>query len=269
MMTMMTWPALLAGEQLAAPEFGLAPTHESVFAAGCRAFRLEGLDEDEQVVGWAGPSVWPSVQALFTTDGQALEARHLGELERTVGECLSHAGWRDERFSLIGQSGRPVRLNGQLLGLERSLFRPLGLLSESVQLNLYDADGQLWISQRSWAKAIDPGLWDAAVAGGLAMGEDPQGAVIRESWEEAGLRILPEHHLRFRGMVRVCRLIPVGLHLERVWVFSAKALQGFVPHPQDGEVQANRQVSAAGVRELLERGLFNHEAAVATLTSFS
>jgi 8-oxo-dGTP pyrophosphatase MutT (NUDIX family) len=173
--------------------------------------------------------------------------------------------WRDEAHRMVGGDGQIVwGPDGQALGLERSLFRPLGLLAQSVQLNVHGADGALWVARRSLSKAIDPGLWDAAVAGGLSRGESPREAMVREAWEEAGVSLALAEQANFCGPVRAVRLLPNQVHLERVWTFSLTVPAGWAPAPQDGEIMDVDRWSMASVWQAWQEGRFNHEAAVAT-----
>ena len=45
----------------------------------------------------------------------------------------------------------------------------------------------LWIAQRSFDKATDPGKLDNLIGGGVPDGQTPAQALVREGWEEAGL----------------------------------------------------------------------------------
>ncbi|MFZ9244078.1 MAG: NUDIX hydrolase, partial [Burkholderiaceae bacterium] len=149
------------------------------------------------------------------------------------------------------------------------LFRPLGLFYQTVQLNLLSPQGEVWIGQRAQHKAVDPGLWDAAVAGGLTHGENPLSALVRECWEEAGLPESSLTGLQTLGTVMVQRILGAdgrqGLQREVVMSYGLTAAEAFRPINQDGEVQAFACVSLAEVWRLWQQGQFNHEAAVGCL----
>ena len=197
-----------------------------------------------------------------------IDAHRLSALEAVLAEHLGPQGWRHERFVLRDRSAG-VLLNGatetQPLVLERSLFRPLGLLSSSVQLNLLTPEGKYWIGRRAAHKRIDPGLWDAAAAGGLPAHEIAATAVRREAAEEAGLSEHLFPSIRFVGRVRVCRLLPDCLHHEQVWVFTACLPASEQPSPRDGEVEVFDCVSPEEILRRYRAGLFNHEAACGSL----
>ena len=50
-----------------------------------------------------------------------------------------------------------------------------------------DGSTVMWIARRSPRKAIDPGMLDNLVGGGIAAGATIEGTVVKEAWEEAGL----------------------------------------------------------------------------------
>ncbi|MEK9812010.1 MAG: NUDIX domain-containing protein [Bordetella sp.] len=208
--------------------------------------------------------------------GLFVDGKNLKLFEQHLAAVLGDFGWRNEDFAVIDRQGLTM---GPDRRLERSLFRWLGLLSESVQLNLWRDDGLLWIAQRAMTKAIDPGLWDAAVAGGLSAGEQPEQAIWRESLEEAGLT--SNWHSRIQRpasapCIRVSRLIDPPwetgvkpgwpercLHHERVWRFEITLPRDWQPVANDGEVVAFQAAEPEAIFSLWKEGRFNHEAACA------
>ncbi|MFZ9121729.1 MAG: NUDIX hydrolase [Burkholderiaceae bacterium] len=258
-----TGPVGLAGEQLQLPQFGSPPSLNDLHGR-FHPWWLRDPEGQHHWMGWASPLVSSCLPASATVDWSALASWSLELREALSGQ--PDFAWRDEAHRMVGGDGQILwSPDGQPLGLERSLFRPLGLLAQSVQLNVLDANGSLWVARRSLSKAIDPGLWDAAVAGGLPRGEFPREAMVREAWEEAGLSPAVAEQARFCGPVRAVRLLPQQVHLERVWTFSLTVPDDWVPTPQDGEVMAVDRWSMASVWQAWREGRFNHEAAVATL----
>lgn len=277
------WGQLCSDESWPIAEFGPPVTAQQAAAAGLIAWSVgfaTGLSS--HTLGWMHPTVLGSLQAsvgslrydLSSSMGQGrapsvvIAADDLPVLEAIFRDSFVGKGWRNERFFLRDRAGGLV-VNGALgpLELERSLFRPLGLLSASVQLNVETPEGKVWIGQRALHKQIDPGLWDAAVAGGLMAGESPLAALRREAWEEAGLGPQWWPQIRALGRVRVCRLLPDCLHHEQVWAFALRVTADTVLHPQDGEVAGFTAVWPNEILRRYREGLFNHEAACASFLS--
>jgi 8-oxo-dGTP pyrophosphatase MutT (NUDIX family) len=255
--------------RLVSHRFGQVPTDDWLSALGYWPWHLiDGLGQQHRM-GWVRPDL--------LTSGLCDELRHdalqlaaLADLSSRLQQSPAGQGWRNEQFVLRNDVGEPiVDQHGQAVGLERSLFRPLGLFYITVQLNLLTADGRVWVAQRAQHKAVDPGLWDAAVAGGVAMGEDPLSALQRECWEEAGLPQSSLGAMESLGSVLVQRALGPderqGLQRELVMSYRLTAPSDWLPSNQDGEVQAFECVSLEDIWRRWRRGQFNHEAAVGCL----
>lgn len=207
-------------------------------------------------VGWA--QHLPQGECLAWGQGQ------WNAWSEALRPLVPEGSWRNEQFAITLPNGHRLRgAGGEVLGLERSLFRPLGLFSHSVQLNVFRPDGSLWCGQRAAHKAIDPGLWDAAAAGGLGALEEPSLAVVREAYEECGLRL--KDTPRYRGCIRLVRWSAQGLQRERVWVFEALAPEDFRPLPIDGEVSTFEALRLPEIAQRWSRDEFNFEAAAALI----
>ena len=287
------WALLAPAEVWPGPSFAPPPTTEQIQSAGFVAWAVRyasGLSSGP--IGFMAPGIFSALSAAGLiakadtyvdthaetqtgkqADQQAaapylIDVHRLSALEAVLADYLGPEGWRHERFVLRDRSAG-ILLDGtaqpQPLVLERSLFRPLGLLSSSVQLNLFTPQGKYWVGRRAAHKHIDPGLWDAAAAGGLPAHESAAVAIRREAAEEAGLaeNIFPL--MRFVGRVRVCRLLPDCLHHEQVWVFSIRPLEMVQPRPVDGEVEVFDCVWPAEILSRYREGQFNHEAACGSL----
>src|SRR6516225_1377769 len=103
-----------------------------------------------------------------------------------IHACLRDAGlilaWRDEPYPLRDRAG------GEHGTIERAASRFWGTLTLGAHCNGYvaDADGRpthLWIARRSYSKPTDPGRLDNMVGCGVALGQTPREAVVREGWE--------------------------------------------------------------------------------------
>lgn len=206
-------------------------------AAARVPFVLNGLP-----VGSVARAHLPALRALGVAagdDGVTLQATDatlaaLNAALRAQGLVLA---WRDETFAILDPA------SGTRLGaMERAAARFWGTLTLGAHANGYLADAQgrpthLWIAQRSFSKATDPGKHDNLIGGGVPDGQTPLQTLLREGWEEAGLA--PE---ALRGAVagsvlRLQREIPEGLQHERLHVFDLALPPGLEPRNQDGEVE--------------------------------
>lgn len=174
-------------------------------------------------------------------------------------------GWRDETFAVIGsRSGRVLAL------IERAAARYWGTLSFGAHANGYLADAQgrptrLWIAQRAFDKATDPGLYDNLVGGGVPHGEPPALTLLREGAEEAGLDATTLRHATAAGCLTVCRDVAEGLQHETIHVFDLALPAGFTPHNQDGEVAGFHLLDIAEARALAWGRAMTMDAALVTI----
>jgi 8-oxo-dGTP pyrophosphatase MutT (NUDIX family) len=151
-------------------------------------------------------------------------------------------GWRNEIFTIVDPVGDSTR-GAVLARTERAAARFWGTLTQGAHVNGWVAgpDGQpahLWIARRALTKSTDPGLLDNLVGGGVPDGQDPWQALVRESWEEAGLPEGLAAMARPAGVLRVHREVAHGLQFEDLHAHDLALPAGFVPRNQDGEVQA-------------------------------
>jgi 8-oxo-dGTP pyrophosphatase MutT (NUDIX family) len=295
-----TWFVLSPEECLPLPCYGPAPSVDDLRHAGLVPWSFYSSEASQQPpLGWmhkglaeallSALSLTSAQKALVIPDrfywqglgpGLFVDGGRIDVFEQQLGLLLGSWGWRNEDFAVRDRAGV---WQAPGLRLERSLFRWLGLLSESVQLNLWRDDGRIWIAQRALSKAIDPGLWDAAVAGGLPAGESTRQAVFRESLEEAGLTESWHRHIQPATpgpCLRVSRLVSaplasnqnahwpgVCLHHERVWRFEMVIPSQWQPSAVDGEVMAFQAVQPEAIFAMWQAGEFNYEAACASLVS--
>ncbi len=216
-------------------------------AAAYEPFRVE-----DRIVGWVTPARaqrlarWP---ALFECDGREVvcaprlrtpQARTaaLADVARTLAAEGALTAWRDERYAVAPDSAAPA-----LFELERAAARYFGIHSFAAHANgLVGADGlwRMWLARRSATKAIDPGLLDNLVGGGIASGTTPAQTIIREAWEEAGIGEEVARRAPCAGWVEICRDRPDGLQRETIYVHDFWLPPEFVPANQDGEAVAHR-----------------------------
>ena len=174
-------------------------------------------------------------------------------------------GWRDEVFPLFDPATGDV-----LASIERAAARFWGALTLGAHATGYVAgeDGrpaQLWIAQRAPGKSTDPGLFDNLVGGGVPAGQTPAEALVREAFEEAGLRPGELRNVRPAGVLRLQRDVAEGFQHEWLHCFDLELPAGRVPINQDGEVAGKGMTVDAAlvtIDFLLRHGLL-HAPAVA------
>lgn len=213
----------------------------------------------------------PALRALLSTgvadDGVALQAdeaqfAHLNSALREQGLIRA---WRDEPYPVFAPDGLQV-----LARIERATARFWGTLTLGAHANGYvaDADGRpvaLWIAQRSFSKATDPGLFDNLIGGGVPAGQSPWQTLQREGWEEAGLQAALLCQARPGRVWRLERDLPEGWQLEHLHVFDLALPDGLVPQNQDGEVQTFTRMPVPEALALARSGTMTVDASLATL----
>jgi 8-oxo-dGTP pyrophosphatase MutT (NUDIX family) len=158
--------------------------------------------------------------------------------------------WRSETYD-IGRTGS----GACLFRLERAAVRFFGFTAHAVHVNgLVEGPGQrsMWIARRSDDKAIDAGMLDNMVGGGLASGLTVRETLVKEAWEEAGIPRALAAGARPEGTLEIVREVPEGLHAEVIHVHDLVLPADFVPSNQDGEVSELRLVALEAVRAEIE-----------------
>jgi len=186
------------------------------------------------------------------------EPRRSAAMSR-VAQDLACAGelspWRDEPYAVApGLGAAPWFL------LERAAARYFGIHTYAAHVNgLVRADHRvlMWLARRSDTKAIDPGLLDNLVGGGIAAGKSVAATVVKEAWEEAGIPTPLACLAHNTGTVQLWREQPDGLQNETIFVHDLWLPAAFLPVGHDGEVVDHRLVSLSEAAHLIaaERGL--------------
>ena len=166
------------------------------------------------------------------------------------------AAWRDELLNVEDASGTRVG------AIERAAVRPLGITTRAVHLVGWAEQGGMWVQQRAFDKATDPGLWDTLMGGLVAGDETIPMTLARETWEEAGLRIDELRGVTSTHQLTVRRPVDTGYMIEHIHVHEAMILAHLTPVNQDGEVGAFACLRLADLRERLHAGAFTLEAAL-------
>ncbi len=181
-----------------------------------------------------------------------------------VALALREAGlagaWRDEQLAVPDQFGHRKGT------VERAAVRPLGIATQAVHLVGQAPDGRLWVQQRAWDKANDPGLWDTLMGGMVSAGDTQGTALARETWEEAGLRIGDLQSLAPGGRVAIRRPSSdgggAGYVREDIDWYLCTVPEGMAPVNQDGEVVQFALMEREELAQALQRGEFTLEAAL-------
>ena len=213
---------------------------------------------------------WPAW--LRTTPGRveliAADAARDAALA-TINHTLRREGlvraWRDETYAIFS-----LRTGELLARTERAASRFWGTLTSGAHATGYIADKEgrpthLWIAQRSAHKATDPGLHDNLIGGGVADGQSPFETLVREGWEEAGLKPVQMAAAQRGRVVRLHRDIPEGLQLEDLHSFDLLMPADLVPQNQDGEVARFDLLPVAQALTLAAGDSMTVDAALVTL----
>lgn len=173
------------------------------------------------------------------------------------------APWRDELLAVADASGAPIGL------IERAAVRPLGIATHAAHLLGFDERGDVWVQQRAFDKASDPGLWDTLMGGLVSAHETIAQTLVRETWEEAGLRIADLRGVQRFGRITVRRPVAEGYMVEHIDMFEAIVPDGLLPLNQDGEVERFECLQRADLVERLHADAFTPEAAMILATWLS
>jgi 8-oxo-dGTP pyrophosphatase MutT (NUDIX family) len=231
---------------LAAPTCRYVPLRIGATTIGwlddARAARLAGFRH----VFAAGQGTLDVVAALDTADARNAAFAHVALALAAEGRLTK---WRNERYAIAPAFGAPP-----LALLERAAARYFGIHTYAAHLNGLverDAGTTMWIARRSPAKAIDPGMLDNLVGGGIAAGMGVDATIVKEAWEEAGIEAPLARRARAVGAVHVCRAQPDGLQRETIFVYDLDLPADFVPRGEDGEVVEHRCVALAEAARLV------------------
>lgn len=170
-----------------------------------------------------------------------------------VAQTLAMEGelspWRDERYAI----GPTIDAEPWFL-LERAAARYFGVHSWAVHGNGLVADGgemRMWFARRSPTKAIDPGMLDNLVGGGVPAGMSLRNAFVKEAWEEAGLRHAVAGAAIEVSTLPIVRDTDGGLFRESIVVYDIALNHRDLPVNQDGEAVEHRCVSLAEAARLI------------------
>lgn len=181
---------------------------------------------------------------------RAQRTRAMAEVAKELSARGLLTVWRSETYAVAAVEKPDV-----LFELERCAVRFFGFMARAVHVNgLTRGGGAMWIAQRSPSKAIDPGMFDNLVGGGIASGASVEATLVKEAWEEAGIAEALAARAAATSVLHARREVPDGLHAEILYVYDLMLPETFVPANQDGEVAGFRLLDLGAVREELEHG---------------
>ena len=221
------------------------------------------LRVDAEIVGWLDERRAAQIVALGgvfeqTADGvrfvsalpsPAARSDAVDRVAHLLAAARELTAWRNERYAVAMQRSSPPYFL-----LERAAARYFGVHTYAVHVNgLVEIAGRklMWIARRSPTKAIDPGMLDNLVGGGMAAGADPTSTLIKEAWEEAGIPARVARRATPAATLRICRLQPDGVQRETIYAYDLVLPLDFVPAGQDGEVVEQRLMPLEQVVQLV------------------
>ncbi len=243
-----------------------------------RDFRPQGFIRFEfgtDTIGWirrdqAGRlRAWPQVFEFSEKNihlrpaAEAALSGSMAEVAQALAREGTIRGWRDETYSVHAEAGGET-----LFHIERAAMRFFGLTSSAAHLNGYTDEGaklRILIARRGATKAIDPGMLDNLVAGGVPSGQDAWQTLLRECGEEAGIPVALARSAKPAGLLQVCREVPDGLHSEILYVHDLALPPDFAPHNTDGEVGEFIALDPEALLERIARGEMTVEAGLAAV----
>lgn len=200
-----------------------------------RASRLEAFS-DTLVVAH------DHIRFVDALDSHGARSDAMERVTRTLSCEGLLSAWRDERYAVARAFGVTPSFD-----LERSAARYFGIRTYAAHVNGVvpgPNGGWLWFGRRSPSKAIDPGMLDNLVGGGIPARMSAAETVIKEAWEEAGIPADVAAAAILVAEIRICRSHPLGLERETVFAHDLALAPEFTPEAIDGEVVEFRRVNA-------------------------
>lgn len=177
-----------------------------------------------------------------------------------IAQALAREGaltqWRDERYAVRNAFDAPAHFE-----VERAAARYLGIRTYAAHVNgLVRKPGgvHMWLARRSASKAIDPGMLDNLVGGGIGAGASVEGTVVKESWEEAGIGAALAARARPVGELAIFREQPDGIQDEIIYAHDLWLEEDWAPANQDGEAVEHRLVALDEVASIVGNDMPPH-----------
>jgi len=208
-------------------------------------------------IGSLHPELLADSALFLPPESDAIEAlQRWAEYLHATERC---GAWRRERVAVKYPDGK------SLAAVERGAARVLGIGTEAVHLMGRTPDGCVWLQQRAFEKPSDPGLWDTLVGSLVSHGEMLAETLMRETWEEAGLRLQDLVDLQAGGAFGVSKPSVdeggLGHMVETIHWFTAVLPRGVAPVNHVGEVACFEALEPDAVLARVLAGLCTDEAA--------
>lgn len=219
------------------------------------------------------------VELSTSLDSPQARTDALGEVIRILAEEGRITGWREETFAIRNRFDDPP-----LAFIERAASRFFGTMTYAVHANgllLSDASvggkdvlanmpvdaeaAQLWIARRSDRKAVDPGMLDTLVGGGIGWGWGIYDTLIKECWEESGIPAELAAQAMNGRTLHVLAEIEQGTQAEQLFIYDLVVPADFQPRAEDGEVAEHLRVSIDAALSAAGSGRMTVDASLATL----
>lgn len=142
----------------------------------------------------------------------------------------------DEEGNISGKALRSECHNGKSM-----------LLHPVVHLHVFNPDGELFLQKRAMHKDVQPGMWDTAVGGHVDPGEIIEEALLREAFEELGLRGFD---------YQLLRKYTWESDVERELVHSYKSTIASQPVIDPSEVDEGRFWPLEEIKSSINKGIF-------------
>ncbi|AGF46597.1 NUDIX hydrolase [Candidatus Kinetoplastibacterium desouzaii TCC079E] len=194
--------------------------------------------------------------------GDSLSKERLNLLMNDIAILIKNTvqiKWHDELIDLLHKE--------ESIGfIERSTARFLGLKTRSVHLNAWESNYSIWVSKRSMNKYINPGKWDTLVGGLVSYQESIEEALIRESFEEAGIDLLNIiDQFNIKKIKNIKKLTKEGYQIEDLFSLCC-SLEQKHPINHDGEVEIINKMNINKIISKIQKGEFTEEAAFIIIT---
>lgn len=206
--------------------------------------------------------------ACWHITGQGTEAlAYIAQVCRAENIGCVCEQWRDELLAVFSPENRKIA------AFERGVARFLGITTRAVHLVGYTSTGKFWVQQRSLDKAIDPGLWDTMAGGLVPASDNLTTALVRETWEEAGidLNLVQQLHAGGRELVQHpdTRDGGIGYVVEQIDWFTGVIPNGVIPVNQDGEVAQFALLEPLALKSQMESNVFALDASLILFRALS